>query len=315
MIEVTVSGDLVAGHGSSLSIRFANTGAGPNSDIVFVLGIPTGMALVGGPARVEIPIIPAGRASVHEFKVEADQPGPLELTSPSFAYRDEYDAPVRVTDFRAVVTVAGQPVTTCPAGPPRTAASGVGATQTILYLAANPQDLPSLRSDQEMRKVMEELRGSDGRERYRIEVRPAARYGDVSRALIEHQPHVVHFSGHGGKDGYLRLEDDRGDSDPITPEGLALLVGQHKSTVRCVVLSACYSLRLAEAMAAQIDHVIGMHDKIGDQAAIQFSVGFYQGLFAGKSVPDAFTRGRALIQVRAETEREHLTPLLFPPGP
>ena len=310
MIDVTVSGDLVVGRRSSLSIVFTNTRTGPNSNIVFQLGLPTGMALAGGSDRVEIPMIPAGRPHVHEVTVEASRSGRLELTSPGFTYRDEYDAPVRVTDFRAAVTVIGQPDLAGPEVEP----AARPPLRTILYLAASPQDVPQLRSDQEMRKVKDELRGSKGRERYRIELCPAVRFDDITRALIDHEPQVVHFSGHGGKDGYLRLEDDRGDSDPITPEGLASLFGQHKATIRCVILSACYSLPLAEAIAAQIEHVIGMHDKVSDRAAIQFSVGFYQALFAGWSVPEAFTHGRSHIQARVETEREHLTPLLFPPG-
>ncbi|MGI5242637.1 hypothetical protein [Dactylosporangium sp. CA-139066] len=86
------------------------------------------------------------------------------------------------------------------------------------------------------------------------------------------------------------------------------------STIRCVVLNACYSERLARATAARIGHVIGMRYPIGDEAAIQFSVGFYTGLFAGATVPDAFARGRAHILARPGLGGEHGTPAIFPPG-
>ena len=38
-------------------------------------------------------------------------------------------------------------------------------------------------------------------------------------------------------------------------------------------------------MSQHIDYVVGMRWQIGDEAAIEFSVGFYTGLFAGHSVP------------------------------
>jgi hypothetical protein len=58
-----------------------------------------------------------------------------------------------------------------------------------------------------------------------------------------------------------------------------------------------------------------MRYQIGDEAAIEFSVGFYLALFAGRTVPDAFAVGQAHILARPAIERQHLTPLIFPPGP
>jgi hypothetical protein len=187
--------------------------------------------------------------------------------------------------------------------------------QTILYLAASPPALPPLRSDLEMRKVKERLQLAKHRDRYRIEPYLAVRFDDISQALIDFEPQVVHFSGHGDSNGMLCIEDESGQSTLATPEGLAELFGQHKSTIRCVVVNACHSVRLAEALASRIDHVIGMRYQIGDAAAIEFSVGFYLALFAGWSVPDAFVRGRSHIRSRAALEQEHLTPLIFPPLP
>jgi hypothetical protein len=154
------------------------------------------------------------------------------------------------------------------------------------------------------------------RDQYRIEPCVAARIVDVSQALVDFKPQVVHFSGHGDMDGNLCFEDDAGLISSATPEGLATLFGLQRRTVRCVIVNACHSMRLAEAMARQIDHVVGMRCQIGDEAAILFSVGFYQGLFAGEPVPDAFHRGCALLQTEQRTEREFQTPVLMPrPGP
>jgi len=184
-----------------------------------------------------------------------------------------------------------------------------------LYIAAGPQDpdlawLP-LRSDLEMRKVKERLKLSRHPDGYRIEFCPAARWDDVSQALLDYDPQVVHFSGHGDSDGNLLLEKDGGGVALTTPEGLARLFGLHRSTIRCVIVNACYSEKLARALASAIDHVVGMRSQIGDEAAIGFSVGFYTGLFAGQPVPAAFERGLAHIQGSETTKLEYQKPLLL----
>lgn len=44
----------------------------------------------------------------------------------------------------------------------------------------------------------------------------------------------------------------------------------------------------AEAIAEHIPYVIGMSAGIKDKAAIEFAVGFYDALGAGKEIDDAF---------------------------
>ena len=421
MIDVSVTpGELVAGRTSPVALTFANHGRGLCADVVFKLKLPPGLVLMGGADRVDIALLPAGRTHTHQLMVKVRQPGRYPLTSANFAYRDEFDRPVRVTDFQAsllataaprrepikqpsgsprvwcerdeleldawenlpvmltnttgvplvdvTVTVSGplrgngkqariatlKPGATAraqlsvrateggphvpvevrtsyghldPAGATRTrvqqdtvhlvvrpAASTGPRERTILYLAASPRDLAPLRSDLEMRKVMDRLQLSQLRDRYRLEYRPAARFADISQALMDHQPYILHFSGHGDRDGNLCVEDERGCGDLLTPEGLADLFGQHRATLRCVVLNACYTRRLAEAIVVNIDHVIGMRNRIGDEAAIDFSEGFYLGLFGGMTVPEAFQRGRSHLRSRLATEAQYLTPVLFPPG-
>jgi hypothetical protein len=64
-------------------------------------------------------------------------------------------------------------------------------------------------------------------------------------------------------------------------------------------------------MAGQIEYVVAMRGEIGDGAAILFSVGFYQGLFAGRPVPDAFSLGRTLLQAKQMAMPEYKTPVLL----
>lgn len=58
----------------------------------------------------------------------------------------------------------------------------------------------------------------------------------------------------------------------------------------------------AEAIHQYINCVIGMNQAIGDRAAIEFAVGFYDGLGAGRSYADAFEFGLAAIDLEGIPE-------------
>ena len=83
--------------------------------------------------------------------------------------------------------------------------------------------------------------------------------------------------------------------------------------VRCVVLNACFSSTQAQAIAQEIDCVVGMSQAIGDDAAIQFASGFYQALGYGRSVQTALDLGCS--QIDLEALGDEATPqLLVKPG-
>lgn len=51
-----------------------------------------------------------------------------------------------------------------------------------------------------------------------------------------------------------------------------------------------------------------MHTEIGDKAAIAFSIGFYQGLGANRTVEDSYKLG--CTQIQLQNIPENLTPVL-----
>jgi hypothetical protein len=106
MIQVSVAPtQLAVGRRSKLEIRFANTGSGACTDIVFKLGLPSGVALVSGKERVDIEMVRPGRTVGHALTVEPAKPGEFTLTSPNFSYRDEDDETVRVSDWSGRLSV------------------------------------------------------------------------------------------------------------------------------------------------------------------------------------------------------------------
>jgi CHAT domain-containing protein len=139
----------------------------------------------------------------------------------------------------------------------------------------------------------------------RMSVRPA----DISQALLDVQPQVVHFSGHGTLTGALCFEDQLGATRVVPPEAIASLFEQFALHVKCVLLNACYSKFQAEAIAKHIEYVVGMNKAIGDRAAIAFAIGFYQALGAGRTFEDAYKLG--CIQISLQGIPEHSTPILL----
>ena len=136
----------------------------------------------------------------------------------------------------------------------------------------------------------------------------AVRVRDVYRALLDFNPQIVHFSGHGAGDDGLALEDEIGQVQFVNAAALTGLFELFANQVDCVLLNACYSEVQAEAIVKHIPYVIGMSKAIGDKAAIEFAVGFYDALGAGKSVEFAYELGCSAIQLAGIPE--HLTPRL-----
>jgi hypothetical protein len=104
------------------------------------------------------------------------------------------------------------------------------------------------------------------------------------------------------------FEDETGQPQLVSTTAIATLFSLFTDEIECVLLNACYSATQADAIAEHIPFVVGMKRAIGDHAAIEFAIGFYDGLLAGRSVDFAFKLGCSAIQM--EGIPEHLTPAL-----
>lgn len=174
------------------------------------------------------------------------------------------------------------------------------SSETILIFAANPKAQARLSLDMEVREIENGLRRS--RKHFVVQQSWATRPVDLRRALLDHKPRYVHFCGHGGTDGIVL------EGQLVNGDALAELFGLFPE-IKCIVLNACYSKTQAQAIAKRVDYVVGMSTEIGDSAAIEFAVAFYDALGAGESVEFAFDLGRVAIQVAGIPE--YLTPQLL----
>jgi hypothetical protein len=189
----------------------------------------------------------------------------------------------------------------------------------ILFLAANPPGTGRLALDQEARSIRAELKRSGYRDRFAFETRWAAEPLDLLRELRELKPTVVHFSGHGsarvpwalestryhdivvesapseGEPNGLYFHDAAGGAQAVSPGAIAQTFGAAGASVRLVVLNACFTEPVAEALLAYVDCVVGMRGSVHDDVARGFAIGFYGGLGDHESIAAAFGHGRAAI--------------------
>lgn len=172
------------------------------------------------------------------------------------------------------------------------------STQKILVFSANPRDTDQHRLAVEVREIKEGLQRAQKRDHFEIVSKWAVRPADLRRALLDYEPHIVHFSGYGSENEGLAFENELGQVHFIKTAALANLFEIFKDKIECVVLNSCYSNVQAEAISQHIHYVIGMRQDTSDDAAIHFAIGFYDALGAGRTIEDAFKIGHSAIELQ-----------------
>ncbi|MEM7578677.1 MAG: TIR domain-containing protein [Cyanobacteria bacterium P01_A01_bin.80] len=177
----------------------------------------------------------------------------------------------------------------------------------ILLLSANPTNTSKLRLDEEVREIDEGLRRASKREQFKLVQNWAVRSRDFYRAILDIQPQIIHFCGHGAGEEGIVLEDETGQATFMHAEMLSSMFKLFATKgVECILLNACYSKVQAEAISQHVKYVIGMNRTIGDRAAINFAVAFYDALGAGEEIEFAFKLGCSQLV----SLKEHETPVL-----
>ena len=174
----------------------------------------------------------------------------------------------------------------------------------ILFLGANSATHP-LDLEWEVNRIDTQLKLARERD---VELKQvsAVTIDALIQAMLDEQPAVVHFSGHGTESGII-LRDEAGAFRSVSGEDLAKLFELFKETLRCVVLSSCYSDVQATAIRRHISFVVGIRSAIPDKSAIAFSTGFYTAIAAGKDVPFAFEIGKTRVRIEGTGGEDLLT--------
>lgn len=157
----------------------------------------------------------------------------------------------------------------------------------ILILAANPHE--DLHLNDELRDVQKVIRQSS--KEFEIVFEPSVESTNLQQLMLDHQPNIVHFCGHGAGEDGLVFRDRNIDAD-----NLSRLFESCQHYLQCVVLNSCYSEVQASEIVKYIPYVIGINKEIRDDAAIAFSIGFYQALGYGRSFKHAYKCGCKAIE-------------------
>jgi hypothetical protein len=257
--------------------------------------------------QVQLEQLPAGRSADVSFFVHARLAGAHVPVHLDLSYSDQARR-YHIATTRSVKVTSG-PVLSPPAA--------LGARRLpvkILFLGANPLETRPLRLDEEMREIQRTIQAGKERDNLEFHSRTAVRPADISQALLDIAPRVVHFAGHGGGvDGSFAAEDEYGRAHVIPVAGLVQVFRSAGRNVECVLVNACSTELLARAMTAVATYVIGMRHPVGDRSAIRFSIGFYQALAAGRPVEDAFDLGVGQLMMMPEGT-DQLAPVLFHHG-
>jgi CHAT domain-containing protein len=171
----------------------------------------------------------------------------------------------------------------------------------ILFLSANPPTTSRIMVDEEARVIFERLQEGPYRDRFKFYNHPAAQPEDLQRLLLTHQPHIVHFSGHGTRSSEIVLHGKLGEEKTVNRQGLANLFALYNHHVRLVVLNACCTRAQARAISSVVDYAIGTSKEIGDTAAVTFAGVFYRVLGFGKSVKVAFESAKGELGLTRTT--------------
>jgi CheY-like chemotaxis protein len=181
---------------------------------------------------------------------------------------------------------------------------------TILFLSANPAQTQPLELIKECNLINQKIRSAPGRELLKLEQRHDISIKWLIEELLNFDPKILHFSGHGSERSALLFKNENtGQIEEVPPSALSKLFKVLGKQIDLVFLNACYSEKQSRAIAEHVNCVIGMSDAISDIAAIEFASSFYSYLGFGKSIQEAFDL--ALVQLELLSIPEYAIPKLI----
>jgi hypothetical protein len=168
-----------------------------------------------------------------------------------------------------------------------------GQKPQVLLLAADPQSTKQLDLSEEFFTLNEYLRSANDANQVDLKWKWIVRASEFLELRFVIKPDIIHFSGRTSNNGEIRMENHAGETQPVDPKDLKALFNALKSNdasknIRCVVLSACFTEPQAQAIAEEVDCVIGLSRPISDKAIIEFAKFFYRALQQCWSLQQAY---------------------------
>jgi len=210
---------------------------------------------------------------------------------------------------------------------------GLGEVQTIkspmplrlLVVVASPSGLRELNTEKEI-GIIQELVDEPRRAGYlEVDYLEIATLSNIRSKVKHFKPHILHYTGHGGKqpdnETYLACEDDDGNLKPIFGNDLRRIT-QDSESLQLVVLSGCMTAQThhqdtfkgvaTSLLQDSLPAVLGMQYSMLDKSGIEFAKKFYGELTKGSSLLEAVKETRfRLYDLRGYDRADWGLPVLY----
>jgi len=196
----------------------------------------------------------------------------------------------------------------------------------LLVVVSSPNGQPELNSEKEIGKIQEVLDPARRKGYLEIQFEEIATLSNIRSKIRHFQPHILHYTGHGGKlpftnETYLACEDDDGEVRPLFGDDLRRIT-QDSDSLQLVVLSGCMTAQTQHQDALKgvgtallqdsLPAVLAMQYSILDESGIEFASKFYEELSKGSSLLEAVNEVRLrLYELRGKDRADWGLPALY----
>lgn len=177
----------------------------------------------------------------------------------------------------------------------------------ILFITSSPTGKNPLDFGEAYNAIKDTLKISKKRDDFDLDIETGVEASEVINKLTNQPyPDIVHFFMHSSKSKGLYFEKANKEAKTITvdefKEIFELVNTIHKP--KLVMITACNSIKHAEAITEFADHVVGTQDFLPDEIAVMYSKKFYEMYFDGKAADFAHKAASLTIKYADMPEEE-----------
>jgi tetratricopeptide (TPR) repeat protein len=183
--------------------------------------------------------------------------------------------------------------------------------QIVLFLSATPSNQEELKIIEAFKDIQAKVNSANYNEQFDCRPENKVSIDEMQTCLWKEKPQIVHFFGHGEK-GYLMLQNANGEVEEAKLKPFADMFRvlnnrggiTKEQRIRCAVLCACSSGKIAEAISKHVEFAIGTVAPISEQSARIFAKTFYFHLCSGDSLQDAFDMANSQVSFWNQDENK-----------
>lgn len=181
----------------------------------------------------------------------------------------------------------------------------------ILVVSARPHTTKPTELEQETARIKQVVQKTPQGKEISVEKLPAIFYEDLTLAIAQKQPHLIHFCGADTLEGLVFASETQ-DARLLDPGQLTQLFQEFGRSVKCVILDRCLSVLQADAISDCIKTTIAIDADMGGEGANLFTTEFYRWIGYGEGINEAFEMGCLALQAERVKIRGNLPQPLVP---